>query len=93
MPLGAGVTYTAEPMADEAIAPRLGEAGMTDIQINRAGDGKAKISETVNGQGAVLVYEEATGNLESYDGNSPGLDAHAAFLAPGAWHESNKVGQ
>lgn len=77
--VGAGVAYAAEPMADDAISQHMMQSGMTDVVVTRA-DSKVNVAGTLNGQGIVLVYDEATGVLETVDGNAPDVDAHVAFM-------------
>lgn len=77
--VGAGVAYAAEPMADEAISAQMMQAGMTDVVVTHA-EGKVNVAGTLNGEGVVLVYDQATGALETVDGNSPDVDAHVAFM-------------
>ncbi|MDF3605410.1 hypothetical protein PE067_04110 [Paracoccus sp. DMF-8] len=81
--MGAGVAYAAGPMADEAVVEQMTQAELSDIVVTRA-DSKINVAGTLNGQGIVLVYDEATGALETVDGNSPDVDAHVAFLNLGA---------
>lgn len=76
---GAGVAYAAEPMADEAITQQMMEAGMTDVVVSHADD-KITVGGTLEGKGVELVYDAKTGALQSFDGNSPDVDAHVAFL-------------
>lgn len=76
--VGAGMAYAAEPMADEAITAQMTNAGMTDVVITRADD-KVSVAGTLDGKGVVMVYDEATGVLETVDGNSPDVDAYVAF--------------
>ncbi len=80
--LGAGAAFAAAPMADEAITEQLTAAGMTDVTVNHA-DGKINVSGTYDGKGVVLVYNEETGALESFDGGTPEAGAHAAFMTLG----------
>lgn len=76
---GAGAVYAEAPMADDAVAQHMTQAGMTDVVVTRADD-KINVAGTLNGQGIVLVYDAASGALETVDGNSPDVDAHVAFL-------------
>ncbi|WP_347266745.1 hypothetical protein [Paracoccus sp. (in: a-proteobacteria)] len=76
---GAGMAQAAAPMADEAIVEQLTQAGMTDVVVTHAGD-KINVVGTLDGKGAELVYDAATGNLVTFNGDSPSVDAHVAFM-------------
>lgn len=76
---GAGMAHAAGPMTDEAITEQMTQAGMTDVVVTHAGD-KINVVGTLDGQGAELVYDAKTGALETFNGDSPAVDAHVAFM-------------